>query len=150
MKPVQLGPPIKIWYKPLPKLPKIPWPVVDINLSCKGKDLPQPVLSLVDSGANSSILHLEIAEVLGFDLKKLGKPQAGGMSVSGFYKCWLLPETIDVNIYGYCFGVTFTVIDNRNLIWPCILGENSIFEVAKLDFQKFKGYFEICFRQDIN
>lgn len=38
----------------------------------------------------------------------------------------------------------------QHLIWPCILGEDSIFQVSKLDFQKFKGYFEIRFRQDIN
>lgn len=72
------------------------------------------------------------------------------MSVSGFYKSWVLPELIDVNIYGHSFCFSFTVIDNPNLIWPCILGENSIFEVAKLDFQKFNGCFEIRFRQDIN
>lgn len=150
MKPIQLAIPIKIWYKPLPKLPKISWPIIDIELSHKSKSLPQSVLSLVDSGANFSILHSEIADALGFDLKKLGEPRPGGTSVSGFYKCWVLPEPVNVDIYGNSFSFKFTVIDNPYLIWPCILGENSIFEVAKIDFQKFKGYFEVRFRQDIN
>jgi len=44
----------------------------------------------------------------------------------------------------------FEVIDNNDLIWPCILGEDSIFEISKLDFSKFKGYFEIKFRKDLN
>lgn len=150
MKPIDLAPPIKVWYKPLPKFPKIPWPIVDIQLSYKNKTLPQPVLSLIDSGANFSILHMEIAEALGLNLKKLGKPNLGGTSASGFYKFWVLPELINVDIYGYSFSFRFSVIDNPDLIWPCILGENSIFGIARLDFQKFKGYFEIRFRQDIN
>lgn len=150
MNPIELGSPIKIWYKPLPKFPKVYWPIVDINLAYKGIGLPQPILSLVDSGANFSILHIEIAEALGFDIKKLRLAPAIGTSVSGFYRSWVLPDPIEVSIHGYSFSFKFSVIDNRNLIWPCILGENSIFQVARLDFQKFKGYFEIRFRQDIN
>lgn len=150
MKPVKLGLPIKIWYKPLPGFPRTYWPIVDIKLSYKNISLPQPVLSLVDSGADFPILHMEVAEALGFDFKKLGPPLRGGTSVSGSYKSWILPKPIEVSIYGYSFSFKFSVIDNPGLIWPCILGENSIFEVAKLDFQKFKNHFEIRFREDIN
>ncbi len=86
MKPAQLAPPIKVWYKPLPELPNISWPVIDAKLSYKEKNLPQPVFSLMDSGASFSILHLEVAEALGFNIKKLGPPSLGGLSVSGSYK----------------------------------------------------------------
>lgn len=150
MKPIQLASPIKVWYKPLPKFPKITWPLIDIKLSQKGKSLPQPILALVDSGASYSILHIEVAQFLGFDLKKLGLSQEAGISVSGSYKTWILPDPVNVNIYGFSFSFNFSVIDNPGLIWPCILGEDSIFQIAKLDFQRFKGYFEIRFRQDRN
>lgn len=142
--------PIKIWYKSLPRLPKIPWPIIDINLSNQKISLPQPLLALVDSGANLSILHPMVAEALGFDLKKIGPAKPGGVSVSGNYESWVLPEPVDVDIYGYNFRLEFTVINNPNLIWACILGGDSIFQVARLDFQKFKGYFEVRFRTDIN
>ncbi len=150
MKPIELATPIKVWYKALPKFPKIIWPIIDVGLAFKNKSLQQPVLSLVDSGANFSILHPEVAEILGFDLKKLGEPKLPGFSVSGLYKSWVLPEPIGVEIYGYNFNFRFSVIDNPNLIWGCILGEDSIFEVARLDFQKFKDHFEIRFRKDLN
>ena len=150
MKPIPLASPIKVWYRALPKFPKILWPIVEIKLSRQKNSLPQPVFSLVDSGANFSILHPEIAEALGINLKKLGPPRPGGTSVSGYYKSWILPETIDGDIYGNSFRFHFMVIDNPNLIWPCILGEDSIFHVARLDFQKYKGYFEIRLRQDFN
>ena len=150
MKPIQLAMPIKVWYKSLPALPKTYWPIVDIKLSHKGIRLIQPVLSLIDSGANLSILHVEVAEAWGINLKKLGPPKFTGTSVSGYYKSWALPDPINVDIYGHLFSFRFSVIDNPDLIWPCILGEDSIFQIARLDFQKFKGYLEIRFRQDIN
>lgn len=150
MKPIQLASPIKIWYKTLPRFPKIIWPIIEVNLSHKSRTLPQPVFALVDSGTNRSILHPEVAEVLGFNRKKLGILQDTGLSVSGSYKAWTIPETTEVDIYGRGFSFQFSVIDNPALIWPCILEEDTIFQVAKLDFQKFKGYFEIRFRDDIN
>ena len=150
MKPIQLSSPIKIWYKPLPRFPKISWPIIDIKIFHNSKSLPQPILALVDSGASHSILHIEIAKFLGFDLKELGSSQAGGLSAGGSHKTWQLPDPLTVDIYGRLFTFKFSVIDNPNLIWPCILGEDSIFQIAKLDFLKFKGYFEIRFRQDIN
>ena len=153
-----------------------------------GTSIPRNVQALVDSGANLSILHPQLAQYLGFDLKKLGSPKAGGVSASGVYirsqnivdyqstdecerantyfrvleyllahvnlknntegfqplevyKSWILPNSIDVNIYGYNFSFNFTVIDSPNQIWGCILGEDSIFSVARIDFQKFKNFF---------
>lgn len=149
MKKILLQTPIKIWYKPHGN-PKILWPIIDIRLEYDGISLPQTVRSLVDSGASHSILHPVIAEALGFDLKKLGAPKRGGVSVSGNYESWILPELISVDIYGYSFSFKFTVINNPNLIWGCILGEDTIFQVSKLDFSKFKGYFEVRLRSDIN
>ena len=52
MKPIPLAMPIKVWYKPLSKLPKTFWPIIDIKLSCKGKVLPQPIFALIDSGSS--------------------------------------------------------------------------------------------------
>lgn len=150
MKPIQLAMPIKIWYKPLPRFPKTFWPIIEVKLSYKSQTLPQPVFALIDSGSNISILHPEIAGILGFDQKKLGMPKDSGLSVSGNYKSWALPEPLDLDIYGRLLSFEFSVIDNPNLIWPCILGEDSIFQVSRLDFQKFKGYFEVRFREDIN
>jgi hypothetical protein len=141
--------PIKIWYESLPKLPNIFWPIVETKLSYKNFSLPQSIHALIDSGANRSILHPLIAEAIGFDLKKLGVPTQG-LSASGAYRAWVLPQRVNLDIYGYTFSVRFTVIDNKQLIWPCILGEDSIFEFARLDFYKFKGFFELRLRSDIN
>lgn len=88
MKSIPLSSPIKIWYKPLPRFPKISWPVVDIKLSYNNRSLPQAVLSLIDSGSSFSILHLEIVEALGIDLK--------------LADLWRLYFTECIQLPGYC------------------------------------------------
>ena len=148
MKPSSLGKPIKVWYKALPLAPKILWPILEVRFSLDGKSLPQAILSLVDSGASISILRPDVAEILGFAQKQLGVPQRG-TSVSGVYRSWKIPKPIEVNIYGHMFSFHFEVIDNPGLVWPCILGGDSIFQVSRIDFLKFKGYFELKFRQDL-
>lgn len=149
MKPIVLSSPIKIKYSSLPKS-NILWPILDVNLSYKNITFPQKIQSLVDSGASVSVLHPQIAHFLGFNIQKLKLPKASGMSASGSYSSWTLPDPVGVEIYGYNFSFNFTVIDNPNLIWGCILGEDSIFSKARIDFQKFKQLFEIRFRQDLN
>ena len=74
-------PPIKIWYRKLPLSGKILWPVVDIKLP----ELPQPILALVDSGASSSILHEDIADILGILRNKKNEIMLG-TSASGIYR----------------------------------------------------------------
>ena len=149
MKPISLSSPIKIKYSYLPKS-NILWPILEVNLSYKNTSFPQKVQSLVDSGASVSVLHPQVASFLGFNIQKLRLPKVSGISASGSYNSWTLPDPVDVEIYGYNFSFNFTVIDNPNLIWGCILGEDSIFSIARIDFQKFKQFFEIRFRRDLN
>src|SRR3989344_2755118 len=103
MRPIPLSSPIKIFYKPLPNT-NLLWSILDVDISYKGKAFPQKILSLVDSGASTSILHPQLATYLGFDLQQLGLPKAGGISVSGNYKSWILPKPVSINIYGYDFS----------------------------------------------
>lgn len=138
-------PQIKIRYRKLPLSGSIFWPIIDIQLPV----LPQPILALVDSGASNSILHEDIAEVLNIKRKKSNRIYRG-ISASGEFRFWR-PKPIRVSIYNHNFPFNFTVpIDNRSLIWPCILGHNTLFRIAKLEFRTFNNYFKLFFRADIN
>lgn len=141
---------MKIWYRRLPEHPDNFWPILEVRLRSKYTAFPQPVFALVDSGASISILHPELARTLGFDLQRLGRPIQAGQSVSGSYSSWTLSEAIDTGFCGATFSIKFIVINNNDLIWPCILGEDSIFQFAHVDFWKFKGYFDIELRKDLN
>lgn len=136
---------IKIWYRKLPQSGKSLWPLIDIQLP----GLPQPIQALVDSGANSSILHEDIVDLLGFP-KDQNLDNISGKSASGIYKAYLL-KPIQIDIFNHKFNSRFTVIkNNRNLPWSCVLGHNTIFRFAKIEFRSFKGYFRMAFRTDIN
>ncbi len=141
--------PIKIPYRTYPNSGNILWPIVELRLATRYSLLTQSVIALVDSGASISVLHPVIAETLGFNPRKT-KASQEGISASGTYKSWLLPHAIEVDLYGYTFFRRFIIIDNASFLWPCILGEDSIFEVAGIDFRKFKGFFELHFRSDIH
>lgn len=143
---IPLASPIKVRYKVLPAFKKTLWPILDLQLSYAGRRFPYKILTLVDSGASNSIIRVDIAEALGVDLTEGEKIR--GASVSGSYESVELPKRIDVGIWGHKFDFKFFAL--KNMVWDCILGEDSIFEVARIDFQKFKGYFEVRFRQDIN
>lgn len=140
---------ITIPYRVLPGSGNVLWPIVEVKLSTRHGSIPQPLSALIDSGASSSVLHPFVAEVLGFDFKNAGTPHRG-TSVSGTYNSWKLPFLVELTIFGYTFRRSFTVINNPHLLWPCILGQDSIFEVARIDFYKFKSYFELRFRTDIH
>lgn len=143
------APPIKIYYQALPGTREKIWPLVDIRLTNANNVPVQPFSALVDSGANISILHPEVAEILGFHKHDL-QYRKGGKSVSGEYASALTPDPVNVSIYGYPFSLKFAVVDNPVLAFACILGQDSIFKWARLDFQGFKNFFEIKFRRDLN
>ncbi len=136
---------ISLRYSTLPRSGKVLWPIVEIMLPV----LPQPILALVDSGSSFSILHEDVADIIGLKKKRSDKT-GSGFSVSGTFKSWK-SDFVPVEIYGYHFSFRFSVlIDNRSLVWPCILGHDSLFYVAKLEFKTFKASFKIAFRTDIN
>lgn len=142
---------IKIFYRKLPQLlgAGVDWPLVDIGLTHNKITIAPKMLALADSGASNSIIDPEIAKYLGFDLDKIPKIQ-GGTSASGSYSFWILPEPVDINIYGRTYSSTFQVIDAPNQMWSCILGHDSLFKLSKVMFNTHKKYFEISLRADIN
>ncbi|GEM_PF-1624567 len=144
-----LQPPIVVPYKTFPGSGAVLWPVVEIRIKRASFSIPQPIFALVDSGASNSILHPFIAETLGYDLKKLGTPFKG-TGVGGSHDVWVLPDMVEVNLSGYQFVAKFEVINNPRLLWPCILGQDTIFSFARIDFYKYKNFFELRFRSDIH
>lgn len=135
---------IRVWYRKLPASDTL-WPLIDVGLKYKDIVFPQKILALVDSGASNSTLHLSLATILGFNLKKI-KKDSGGRSASGSYKYWTLSEPVECLIYGQTYPFKFQVIDYPDLIWPCILGHDTLFRIAKLTFKSFKGYLDLSAR----
>ena len=118
-------------------------PVIKVRF----ESLPLPVLALVDSGASNSMIHKQVASQVGMKVdwkNKFTGTGAGGGFV--YYKS----EPLEVEMFGNKYILSFNIPDDENFAWGCILGQDTIFRLAKVTFKRYREEFEISFRKDIN
>ena len=120
-----------------------PMPTVPISL----KGISQPLQALVDSGATNSLLSYDWAIQKNIKIDESRVLTGGGVG-SGYE--FYLSEPVEVDILGYKYQFKFDILLRSDPIWPCILGQNSIFRLAKITFKRFRNEFEVFFRKDIN
>ena len=118
----------KIFYKP----------VVPVVFKCRSKNFFYQ--ALIDTGADISIIPLEIALQLGIDLEKSDEYPFGGICGSGVGYI----HKIDLEIGGYNFQDVPTIFTRDiNPYGFGILGHEGLFDKAKLVFELAKKQFEI-------
>lgn len=113
-------------------------PVVSVIFQYGEKRFPYQVL--IDTGADISIIHAEIAEQLGINLEKGDRFPFGGVCGTGIGYV----HKVDLEIGGYVFK-NVPVIFTRD-IHPYgfgILGHEGLFDKTKLVFELAKKQFEI-------
>ncbi len=111
------------------------------------KGIPLPVQALVDSGATNSLLNIDIANRL--RLKIDYSKKTVGTGVGGGFE-YVTAAPFGVGIMGQKYEIQFNIPLDENLVWPCILGHDSIFKFSKIIFKTYKKEFDIFFRADIN
>ena len=134
----------KLTYKPAPFVtgPYIKWPLVEVSFGDSAKGF----TTLIDSGASNSMLNQEVALVHNIKIDK-NKVYAGS-GVGSTFKFWIAKD-VDITVADHNFIFDFSVpVEDSAIPWPCILGHDSIFQVAKLEFTSFKEQFKIFFRKD--
>ena len=118
-------------------------PVAPVNF----KNIPLPVQGLVDSGATNSLISYPVALQANLKIDPSISYHGGGVgSGYDYYKS----ESVEVDIVGQRYSFKFDILLTDDPIWPCILGQDTIFSLAKIIFKKYRNEFEICFRKDIN
>jgi len=111
------------------------------------KSIPQPLQGLVDSGATNTLIGYDWAIQAGIKVDDSNKLKGGAVgSGYDFYRS----EPIEVEIAGQKYEIKFDVLLGDQLLWPCILGQDSIFRLAKVTFKRYKYEFDVQFRKDIN
>lgn len=113
-------------------------PVVPVVFHCKGESFPYQ--ALIDTGADVSVIHAEIAEQLGLELESGEKFSFAGIcgDATGFL------HRIDIEISDYIFKdipVIFT--KDINPYGFGILGHEGLFSKMKLTFELAKKQIEI-------
>jgi len=72
-----------------------------------------------------------------------------GSGVGSGYSFYL-SEPTEIDILGHKYIVKFDVLLSDDPIWTCILGQNSIFRLAKITFKRYRNEFDIRFRKELN
>ena len=113
-------------------------PVVPVNFKFRDKTIAYQ--ALIDTGADMTIIHAEIAQQLGIDLDKCDKHTFGG--IGGQCSGYLVK--IDLEIGGIIFkNVPVIFSDDIAPFGFGILGHQGLFDKVKLVFELGKKQFEI-------
>lgn len=99
-------------------------------------------LALVDSGATNAAISTALADDLGIDWKKI--PPVKGFAAGGSFVSH--PARIKIKIFDEEFMVRVHIVENL-MPYDAILGQNDLFQRAKITFEAYKKQFSIEFRE---
>ena len=123
-----------------------PRPLVPVRFIYKNKQT-HPILSLIDSGADYSFATLKIASYLGVNFRNVKSVPITGFNQSTL-RCFPIKITIGVANFNLELPVYFG--GSLTQEYPCILGQDVLFDKAKIIFERYKGSFRIEWREEKN
>ncbi|MEI6304753.1 MAG: retropepsin-like aspartic protease [Candidatus Taylorbacteria bacterium] len=113
-------------------------PLVELELVGNGQTI--HALGLIDSGADTTMMNLEYARVLGIDLAKANKKEflgIGGTRVS----CFLSSVSMKLVNTDHTFISTVAFTDSPSV--DILLGQEDFFECFRIKFEKDHDVFEL-------
>ena len=117
-------------------------PYIPVRYHYKGS-FTNKILTLVDSGADTSHFTTELADFFGIDWRSL--PKEVTYSVTGEpFERYILKEPIAVEIGGHPLKIT-PVNLSTNLAgqFPLILGQDNFFDLCRITFERYKWNMDI-------
>lgn len=112
-------------------------PLLQARLTYKNKTTSR-LFFMVDSGADFSYVDKNIAVWLGIDLTK-SKPATSTAANHSTFESY--PAKTILTISGHEMAVP--IFYTENLGYPCILGQEVVFNKFRIIFEKYKGQFEL-------
>lgn len=113
-------------------------PLVEVTLS--GPSGKIPVLALLDSGADSTLIRADYARALGIPLNRQHVQNFIGIGPERM-PCFLAPITLQVRYFEAPFMITAGFIDSRSV--DVLLGQADFFEHFRVRFEKDHDMFEL-------
>jgi len=125
----QLGPGNALVYRPL----------FEVEISSRTSRKRRPILALIDSGTDSSVMHADIARGLEIDLAKCQRVRLGGIgSLDGYL------SNIRLFIPDMKIAMYIPVMFAENLPFDGLLGQRHFFQRFKIRFEKDKNKFYLA------
>lgn len=115
-------------------------PIVPVTFKFKNNEF--PTFALVDFGASGAMFSTVIAEILGIEWQSIST--GIGFTSSGKFR-FHTAKNVVAEISGHEFSLNISVAEGISP-YQCILGQNDLFQKAKIVFESYKKEFEIIFR----
>lgn len=131
-------------YIRLPGLSKRP--LAKTYFKYRERVLTNPVFCLVDSGADVSYLDMGIADLLGIDLSKTKSVPSWGINSQEF-KGYPARVTAIIDDWELEIVAIFSPEVGRMF---CVLGQEGLFDQARVTFERYKWNMDIRPRTDVN
>lgn len=114
-------------------------PLISTEISWRGNEEKITVLSMIDSGTDSTVLHSDIARTLKIDLSRCQRVKLGGIGSAEGHRC-----NVFINVPGLDTVMDVPVIFLDNLPTDGLLGQAHFFQRFKVRFEKAKGKFYLA------
>lgn len=115
-------------------------PVIPVTLSVGGSRSTM-YAALIDSGADFSIFHAEIAEYLGIDVRSGKREMFGGIQGRGGSEAFLHPVTLSIGGWDYKTTIGFSYDIAKHGYG--ILGQKGFFDIFVVKFDLTKEEIEL-------
>ena len=113
-------------------------PVLEVKISQKGA-VYVPVLAMIDSGTDSTVIDASVAEKLGIDPRQCQKVKLGGIgSAEGFL------SNVELTLSDMDIRMDIPVVFARNLPMEGLLGQRHFFQRFKIRFEKDVNKFYVA------
>lgn len=106
----------------------------------------EPILCLVDSGADISCFDMELARELGIDLGEAESISSWGITGEEF-KGYSVKMVARIRDWEFPIAAIFSDKINRAF---CVLGQEGLFDQARVIFERYKWNLDIHPRTDFN
>lgn len=113
-------------------------PIVELELIGKAETL--NVLGLIDSGADTTLVNIEYAKVLGIDLEKAVKKEFLGI---GDARVTTFISSVTMKVKHFNVPITATVAFTDSPSVDVLLGQEDFFECFRIKFEKDHDTFDL-------
>lgn len=113
-------------------------PFIEVNVSGDSSINGMAVMTLLDSGTDSTLFSVDIAKALGIDLNKCKKVKVGGIGERDGYI-----SEIRIGVPDFKLSMKARVIFIEEAPFDGLLGQRDFFDKFRITFDKHRNTFEL-------
>jgi hypothetical protein len=119
-------------------------PIIELELIGKSENF--NVLGLIDSGADTTMMNIEYAKILGVDLEKADKKEFLGI---GSARVTTFLSSVTMKVKHFDIPITTPVAFTDSTSVDVLLGQEDFFECFRIKFEKDHDTFDLSLSPNV-